>query len=200
MHRLKSSLNQSASRKSGWFGWAAARFGLLLLLAGAPLGFCGDAMFTEYQVKALFLMNFTKYVDWPAGTFAQTNAPIIIGVYGENHFGDDLQKAVAGREVNGRSIVIRQLDGTNDLVKCQVLFISRSEEKNQGQILHQLKVSPVLTVGESEQFIAQGGTINFAMKGGKVRLEINVPAAQQANLQLSSKLLSVADVVKGKPK
>jgi hypothetical protein len=173
---------------------------LIAWLLGSGAGFCSDSAFTEYQVKALFLMNFTKYVDWPATAFAGMDAPFIIGVYGENNFGEDLPKAVAGRMVNGRSIVIREIDRPNDLVQCQVLFISRSAEKKQGEILSQLKGSPVLTVGESEAFTAQGGAINFVMKDGKVRLEINLPAAQQANLQLSSKLLNVADRVNGKPK
>ena len=155
---------------------------------------------TEYQVKALFLLNFTKYVDWPAATFAQTNTPITIGVYGKNNFGDDLQKAVAGRMVNGRGIVIQQMSDTNDLVKCQILFISSSEGGNQGDILNQLKALPVLTVGETDEFIEQGGVIHFVKKAGKVRLEINLQAAQQANLQISSKLLSVADMVKGRSK
>lgn len=193
-------MNKAASLKPGRFGMATAWFSLMFILAVAQRGFCGDAAFTEYQVKALFLMNFTKYVDWPDTAFAETNAPIIIGVYGVNNFGDDLPKAVAGRNANGRSIVIRQIDNTNDLAKCQVLFISRSEEKTQGEILNQLKSSPLLTVGETEQFTAQGGAISFVMKDGKVRLKINLSAARQANLQLSSKLLSVADVVKGKPK
>ena len=178
---------------------AAVRLGVMFLLAGALLGFCGDAAFTEYQVKALFLMTFTKYVDWPATAFSGTNAPIIIGVYGENNFGDALPHAVAGRNVNGRSIVIRQIDNTNNLVTCQVLFISRSEKNHEGEILRQLKVSTVLTVGETESFTAQGGAINFLMIDSKVRLEINLAAVRQANLQVSSKLLSVADVVKGKP-
>jgi hypothetical protein len=200
MNRPNSSVSKPACLKRGRFGMAAVWFGLMLLLAASHRGFCGDAAFTEYQVKALFLMNFTKYVDWPATAFAGTNAPITIGVYGENDFGDDLPKAVAGRNVNGRSIVIRQIDSTNDLVKCQVLFISRSENNNEGEILSRLKVSPVLTVGETELFTARGGAINFVMKDGKVRLEINLAAAQQANLQISSKLLSVADVVKGSPR
>lgn len=193
-------MSKPAFLKPGRFGMAAAWFGLMFLLAGAHLGFCGDAAFTEYQVKALFLMNFTKYVDWPDTAFAATNTPLTIGVYGENNFGDNLQKAVAGKKVGNRSIVIRQFDGTNDMAQCQILFISNSEEKNQGKILDQLKASPVLTVGETEQFTEQGGIINFVIKDGKVRLEINLQAAQQANLQISSKLLSVADVVKGKPK
>jgi len=172
--------------------------GLMVWWLGANAGFAADSAFTEYQVKALFLMNFTKYVDWPATAFAETNSPISIGVYGENKFGDDLPKAVVSRSVNGRSIMIRQIGSTNDLAKCHILFISSSEQKNLGKILAQTRGLPVLTVGESEQFTEQGGDINFVKKDGKIRLEINLQAAQEAKLQISSKLLSVADVVKGK--
>jgi hypothetical protein len=178
----------------------AAAVLLLLLLLGVSRGFSDEtpAPFTEYQVKALFLLNFTKYVDWPTNTFAATNTPITIGVYGKNDFGDDLQTAVAGRCVNGRSIVIRQLDGTNDLAGCQILFISPSEENRQGEILALVKALPVLTVGETDQFLQQGGAIHFLKKESKVRLEINLEAARLANLKISSKLLNVADLVKGK--
>ncbi|MGA2247983.1 MAG: YfiR family protein [Verrucomicrobiota bacterium] len=182
------------------FRQAALWLGLLASLAAGAAGFCGDVSLTEYQVKALFLMNFTKYVDWPETAFAGTKAPITIGVYGKNNFGEALQNAVAGRSVNGRGILIEQMENTNDLVKCQVLFISGSEAAKQGQILDQLKAAPVLTVGESEGFTDRGGIINFVKKTGKIRLEINAQAAQEATLQISSKLLSVADVVKGIPK
>jgi len=176
-----------------WLGWLAA-------LATGQAGFCGDVSFTEYQVKALFLLNFTRYVDWPETALAGSNAPITIGVYGEDHFGAALQNAVADRRVNGRSILIEHVENTNDVFKCQVLFISNSEMKKQRQILVLLQTAPVLTVGESDNFTDQGGVIDFIKKDGKIRLEINVRAAQQANLQISSKLLRVADVVKGGPK
>lgn len=174
--------------------------GLILWLLGAGSGFGGESTFTEYQVKALFLLNFTKYVDWPATAVADTNTHVTIGIYGDNQFGDNLQKAVAGRVVNGRSIVIRQIDNTNDLVKCQVLFLNCPEPKDAAKILALVKTSPVLTVGETDQFTGQGGIIRFLKKDGKVRLEINLPAAQLANLRISSKLLSVADNVIGATK
>jgi len=178
----------------------AAAVLLLLLLLGVSRGFSDEApaVFTEYQVKALFLLNFTKYVAWPTNTFAGTNTPITIGVYGGNDFGGDLQTAVAGRCVNGHNIVIRQFDGTNDLAGCQILFVSRSAEKHQGEILELVQTLPVLTVGETDQFLSQGGMIHFLKKESKVRLEINLEAARQANLKISSKLLNVADLVKGK--
>ena len=174
--------------------------GLMILWLGANAGFAADSAFTEYQVKALFLMNFTKYVDWPATAFAETNTPITIGVLGSNNFGDELQKAVAGRSVNDRSIVIRQIDNLDAVGRCHILFISNSEKRNLGEILTKIKALPVLTVGETEQFTDQGGIINFVKKDGKIRLEINLVVANEAKLQISSKLLSVADVVKGKAK
>ena len=181
----------------------SGRLMALLGLAACLLRSAGsgaDLSLTEYQVKSLFLLNFTKYVDWPAGAFADTNAPVTIGVYGENRFGDDLRKAVAGKTAGGRGIALRQIEKTEDLGKCHILFISSSEKKRMAEILSQVKSLPVLTVGETDQFIDQGGIINFTMKENKVRLEINLQSAREANLQVSSKLLSVADSVKGRSK
>jgi hypothetical protein len=169
------------------------------LLAGTLRAECGEAgVFTEYQVKALYLLNFTKYVDWPAEAFAGADAPITIGVLGENHFGDDLKTAVEGKTVNGRAIVVQAFNKDSDWGKCHVLFISGSEKKRLGEILGKVKTLPVLTVGESDQFTQQGGIINFVKRDGKIRLEIDLNAARQAKLQISSKLLSVADTVRGK--
>ena len=168
----------------------------LLLRAGNVSG--GEVSMTEYQVKALFLLNFTKYVDWPATAFAETNSPIVIGLYGENKFGDALVKAVEGRTVSGRQIVIQPIEKNGDPGKCQILFIGDSEKNHLGEILDKIKALPVLTVGESDQFLEQGGMIHFVKKEGKIRLEISLEAARRAKLEISSKLLGVADVVKGK--
>jgi hypothetical protein len=173
----------------------------LLMLAAALFdagpGHCADASFTEYHVKALFLYNFAKYVDWPAQTFSTTNAPITIGVLGQNNFGDDLKSAVAGKTINGRKIIILQIENESDCGKCQILFISNSEDERVADILSKIKTLPILTVGESDPFFQQGGIIHFALKDGKVRLEINLAAARSAKVQISSKLLSVADTLKG---
>ena len=171
---------------------------MMALLFGVNSGFCGDSTFTEYQVKALFLMNFIKYVEWPPAAFAGTNAPIIIGLYGEDKFGDALTNAVEGKTISGRQIIIQPIEKGSDTGKCQVLFISDSEKNHLGEILDKIKLLPVLTVGETDQFMERGGMINFVKKEGKVRLEINLAAARQAKLEISSKLLGVADVVKGK--
>lgn len=172
-----------------WLGLASAAPGLL----------AGEAPMREYQVKALFLMNFPKYVEWPAVSFGSTNTPIVIGIVGENRFGNDLDKAVEGKQVNGRRITVRQLERDTDFAGCHVLFIGASERKRLSEILARVAALPVLTVGEDEQFMQQGGIINFVKKEGKVRLEINADAARRSNLEVSSQLLGVADVVKGKP-
>jgi hypothetical protein len=183
--------------------WRSSTVATLVVLAGlwagTYRGTCGDSpALTEYQVKALFLLNFAKYVDWPVEAFAQETTPITIGIIGENKFGDDLKNAVAGKNIGGRTITIRQIEREEDWGKCNILFISASEKVHLAQILATVKTMPVLTVGESDQFVQQGGIINFLKKDGKVRLEIGLDAARQAKLQISSKLLGVADLVHGK--
>jgi len=179
--------------------WIAGLLVLFGFLAGATSGLGGEPVYTEYQVKALFLVNFSKYVSWPAGAFGDSAAPITIGVLGENKFGEHLSRAMEGKTAGGRAFAIRLVEKDEDLAGCQILFISASEKKRVAEILGKIKSLSVLTVGETENFLPQGGIINFAKKEGKVRLEIDLDAARRASLQISSKLLAVADSVRGKP-
>ena len=169
---------------------------------GLCCGFClvgrGDGALPEYQVKALFLLNFSKYVDWPPQAFAGSNTPITIGIYGESKLGEALKNVVAGKSVGGRAIVIRQLESTEDSSPCHILFISDAAAAHMRGILDKASALPILTVGEDAVFARNGGIINFVLKNGNVRLEIDLMAAQKAGLTISSKLLAVADVVKGK--
>lgn len=171
---------------------------LLRLLAGPTQCAGAEASLSEYQVKALFLVNFAKYVEWPEKAFEDTNKPFVIGVVGENNFGPHLEKAIEGKNVSGRAIQILAVEKDDDLAKCHILFVSASEKKHLSEIVAKVKELPVLTVGEAEPFISQGGVINFTKKEGKVRLQIDLGAARKAKLQLSSKLLSVADSVTGR--
>jgi hypothetical protein len=191
--------SRSRARAKGFL----ERTGRLLLVLGCLFGFAGNeargqSSLSEPQVKALFLFNFAKYIEWPSASFATPNAPITIGIVGSNPCVEPLQKTVEGKLVAGRPISVRQCDKPEDFYKCQILFISASEKKRQPEILNQLGDKPVLTVGESEQFARQGGMIGFVKKEGKVRLEINLNPARQAKLEISSRLLSVADSVIGK--
>jgi hypothetical protein len=153
---------------------------------------------SERQVKALFLFNFAKYVEWPAGAFSNSSAPIVIGVVGEDGFSDEFRRVTGDRTVNDRKVVIKQIEDLADLKDCQILFIGSSEKERLTEILEAVKNSAVLTVGETDRFLLQEGMINFTKKENKIRLEINLVPAQRVNLKLSSKLLTVADVVLGK--
>lgn len=147
---------------------------------------------SEYQVKALFLLKFVKYADWPV----EASGPIVIGILGQDNFGDSLTEAADGKNINGRAIVIKRLSADDDPSGCAILFISSSEDSQLSGILRKTGTLPILTVGESDSFLQNGGIINFTLKEGKIHLQINLKTAQKVNLQISSKLLSVADVVK----
>jgi hypothetical protein len=180
-----------------WTAWLTLFFGAFL---GMPGGHCGEQQpATEDQAKALCLLNFAKYVEWPAQAFAGTNSPIVIGVMGGDKFGDDLKYRIEGRLVDGRKIVVTELAAEEDWSKCQILFIAASETGREAEVLKQLKSLPVLTVGETESFTREGGVINFTNRSGKVRFDIDLYAARTAGLSISSKLLSQADSVLGKP-
>jgi hypothetical protein len=172
-----------------------ALFGFVL---GSNRGFGGETSLAEYRVKSLFLFNFATYADWPTNAFATAGAPFAIGLIGDDKFAAELAKTVAGKTVSGRRIVMQPIEKDDDLGKCHILFIAESDQKRLGEILDKIKTLPVLTVGESDQFLERGGVINFVKREGKVRLEINLDAARQARLAISVRLMGVADAVKGK--
>lgn len=147
---------------------------------------------SEYQVKAAFLYNFAKFVDWPAEAFAGSNGMLVIGVIGDDPFGGSLDQAINGKTINGRPLVVRRLRWGQDLRSCHIIFISSSERQRLKQIIESLRGVSVLTVGDMGQFNQQGGIINFILEANKVRFEINSRGADQARLKVSSKLLSLA--------
>ena len=149
----------------------------------------------EYHIKAAFLYNFAKFVEWPDQTLADTSVPIGVGVLGKDPFGSALD-SINGKTVRGRSLVIKRFETVQDLEFCHVLFISSSEEKHLASILESLKDRSVLTVSEAEQFTQCGGIIKLTEKGNRIRFEINLGAADRARLKISSKLLKLATIVK----
>jgi len=153
---------------------------------------------TEYQIKAAFLYNFAKFVEWP-DAFADPHAPIVLGIVGEDPFGSVLDKIVLGKTVNDRGLVIKRLKEGPDLRNCHILFVSSSERKHMPQILESLQGSSVLTVGETDRFAQSGGVINFILEENKVRFEINSETAARAGLKISSKLLALARIVANQP-
>jgi hypothetical protein len=150
----------------------------------------------EYQVKAFFLYNFARYVEWPTETFKAANDPIVICILGQNPFGGALEQAVAGKVLGARPFAIRQISDIQPGSNCHILFVNSSEKKRFRSMAGRLKGSAVLSVGETPGFTADGGVINFKLEDGKVRFEIDVEAAGREHLRISSKLLSLAQIAK----
>src|SRR5438309_6240970 len=176
-----------------------ARFVLIVALTSGVWGPQAQAQTSnEYQIKAAFLYNFAKFVEWPAEAFSEGNGSLIVGIVGEDPFGSAIDQTINGKTVNGRQLVITRLKWGQNLRACHILFISSSEHNRLGQILESLRGASVLTVGEAAQFSQQGGIIKFIMEENKLRFEINAEAAAGAGLKVSSKLLALAKTVRGR--
>ena len=163
----------------------------LLLLFGFKV-LAQDAAPTEYQIKAAFVYNFAKFVEWPSSSFATPTSPIVIGVLGDNVFGDNLQKTISNKVLNDRPLQFKEFHSVTEATNCHILFISTSDKAKIIKIVQGLQNTSVLTVGESAEFINSGGMINFVLESNKVRFQINDEAAKKSGLKISSKLLSLA--------
>ncbi len=152
-------------------------------------------VFSEYQIKAVFLFNFAQFIEWPASAFAEASSPLVIGVLGDDPFGEALEQAVAGEKIANRPLVIRRSQKLHDLQSCHMIFVARSENERLGSILKELRGTGVLSVGETEVFARAGGIIAFLMEGNKVRFAINPEAAAHERLRVSAKLLKLARIV-----
>jgi hypothetical protein len=150
-------------------------------------------------VKAAFLFNFGKFVEWPAQAFADTGENFIVGVLGDDPFGAILDETIVGKTVQGKKLVAKRFSRVKDVSRCHILFISSSEEARLTEILSALGHSSVLTVAEMPEFARRGGIIRFRMENNKVRFEINLSAAQRARLSVRSQLLKLGSVVSGNP-
>ncbi|HEX4964323.1 MAG TPA: YfiR family protein [Thermoanaerobaculia bacterium] len=176
---------------------------VLLVLCAAVLGIPGgvaraQAAAAEYDVKAAFLFNFTKFVDWPPEAFAEPHTPLKICVLGDDPFGKAL-RPLMNEEVGGRRLTLEHADALSNIGACHVLFVSRSERERLSQVFAALRGAPVLTVGDTPGFVDHGGMINFILEGSKVRFDVNQEAAERAGIKISSKLLALAKHVKGAP-
>jgi YfiR/HmsC-like len=174
----------------------------LILLLGAALELCAQATvpgFDEYQVKAAFLYNFAKFVQWPAGTFANSTDPIGICIAGVDPFGSALDAMVQGKKIGERVFAVRRIPDTQQAKGCQILFIGSTEWKRIRSLLLPLKGAAILTVGETDDFTAAGGMIAFQIAGPRVRIQIDIETAERCGLKISSKLLSLAEIVKRQP-
>lgn len=167
---------------------------MALLMAFVPDAIAQAVPSREYQIKAVFLFHFTEFVDWPATSFPQQSAPLVIGILGHDPFGAYLDEVVRGERVKNRALVIRRFQRAEDVQGCHVLYVGPAESGHAefGAIV---RSTGILTVGETDGFIRSGGIIRFSTDGGKLHLIINVAAAKAADLVISSKLLRTAVIV-----
>jgi len=181
-------------------GLRFACFALLLLGMHFPFAkrmVCADQTATEYQVKAAYLFNFLKFVEWPDDPGADPHGKWVIGFVGDSPIADELMRLVAGKNVLGRELEVRKFHGSDNLRECNILFISETEKKHLPPILAELRGSAVLTVADMNNFVGSGGMVQFVVEDARVRLAIDVGATSRARLKVSSKLLSLATVTAG---
>ncbi len=169
------------------------------LFGGAAAADAQDALISETQIKAAFIYNFTKFIEWPKAAFPAKGNPIVIGILGETPLTAELGVIVAGRQVNGRPIAVTSVRTAEDLASVQVLFVSASEDAAFGEFAPALAGNALLTVGESPGFAAANGAIVFVRLNGKLRFEINLSAAERAGLKISGELQKLAAAVKRPP-
>lgn len=149
----------------------------------------------EYDLKAVFLLNFAQFVEWPTEAFAGAEDPFIIAVLGADPFGGALERVIRNERVHARPVLLHRFQRVEDAKPCHILFVSASESRRLPQVVKGCKGQPILTVSDTEGFASQGGIIQFVTENAKIRLRINNDAARAARLLISAKLLRVAEVV-----
>ncbi len=151
--------------------------------------------FQEYQLKAAFIYNFAKFIEWPLSSFQDEGSPFIVGVLGKDPFGEALA-VIQGKKVGKRDIGVKHFDRLDSLGKCHILYISASEKDRLQKIFKMTEKWKVLTISDFSGFCQAGGNINFFIEEKRVRFEINLDSAQRNGLKISSQLLKLSKIVR----
>jgi hypothetical protein len=190
---------RSHGTSPGWHRSAALALAALLSFSCAPLDTARAEPSGEYQLKAAFLFNFAKFIDWPPASFASAQSPFVVCILGPDPFGHTIDEVLKGKTIEDRPVAIERLKNFSQVRQCHMVFVSQSESFHLADIIEALHGSCVLLVGEADGFAEAGGTIQFALEDNHVRFLINPDAAARAGLRVSSKLLSLARVVHDSP-
>ena len=169
--------------------------GLVLLGLGLPASAPRAEGVSEYSVKAAFLVNFARLVEWPEQAFAAPEDPVVVCIAGEEAYEYAQQAGLRRQKVGRREVRLRTIDSADEVSACHVVFVSEGSSKLTPRVVGGAADASILTVGEADGFAARGGIINFYREGSKVRFEINPTAAERAGLQISSRLLRLARIV-----
>lgn len=162
------------------------------LLAPMPTSCAQQTTVSEYRDKANFLVVFPKFVEWPTEAFPSAQAPLLICVFGNFSFGTSLAELTRGAFIRGRQMEIRWVRNEEALRSCHILFVSRSEGKRYTRIFKAIRGVSVLTVGETPDFMASGGAIDFLIEEDRLQFAVNISAANKAHLRISSNMLALA--------
>jgi hypothetical protein len=169
---------------------------LLLLSFAAPRLVAQDATIPEADLKAAFLYNFTKFVEWPVEAFPREDSPFVVGIYGDDDFVSTLRTLLRDKKAHGHPFEVRKLTNPQDAKTCQILFFRDSDTRKFSQIYDNIKKSPILTVGEGNEFLDAGGMFGLFFEDKQLRFEVNPAPAENAKLSVSSKLLRLAKKVR----
>lgn len=179
-------------RRSALVLSAAAVLAMRLAL---PAGGVGAPAPTEWEVKAAYLYNFARFVEWPEPASDAADAPFVVGVLGRDPFGRVLDDTLSGKTLGGRPIVVRRLEKAQEAETVQILFVSSSAAGELPAILRATEGRPILTVGDSEGLARRGVILNFRLQENRVRFEVNLRRAEESHLRISSQLLKLAVAV-----
>jgi len=155
----------------------------------------GAATPSEYQVKAVFLFNFSRFIEWPREAFTSVNAPFVVGIFGHDPFGKELDEVVKGESVDGHPLVIKRVQNAAEAAECQILFIHQSEDKRLAEAVAAVGGRSTLTVSDVPGATQRGVMIRLVTQEGRIRMRIDADAARAARLTISSNLLRSAQVV-----
>jgi hypothetical protein len=152
---------------------------------------------SEYQLKAAFVYNFAKFIDWPPKVYPAPQSPFSICILGTDPFGSVIDDALRGKTVEDHPVIVQRMKEVAAARRCQIVFVSASERHRLPEVLASLKGANVLVVGDFDGFAAAGGAIELTLQDNRVRFAINPGAADDAGLRISSKLLALATIVHG---
>lgn len=190
--------------RHGHGGWTSAKSNWLvaacvcLVVAAGGHSSAQKPPVSEAEVKATWLLNFARYVEWPADAFAGPDSPVVVGIVGKDPFGPALEKILADRVAKGRRFSLKRLAVEDDLHGCHIVFCSSSEKRRNAEVLKKVRPHPVLTVSESDEFLEQGGILQLVRKDDTIRFAVNLDAAGFARLKVSAKLVKFAVSVRGR--
>jgi hypothetical protein len=177
------------------YRWGIVLLSVSVFISGLPQYARPQSVAEEYQVKAAFLFHFAQFVDWPPGVLNDSDSSLILCVFDDEPRRQEFQSTIDGKAIGARVLRVRPISRSQEVQGCNILFLSRDEARRQTAILRSLRGMPVLTVGETDNFLSSGGMIRFHLDEDKIRFDINLDGVESSHLKISSRVLLLATSV-----